>query len=58
MQITAAVMEEKSGIFKLDTVELDLPRPDEVLVKIVATGICHTDLHARDGYFAMPYLAV
>src|SRR5262249_2706732 len=31
---------------------------DEVVVKIVATGICHTDLHARDGYFAMPYPAV
>jgi aryl-alcohol dehydrogenase len=29
-----------------------------VLVKITATGICHTDLHARDGYFAMPYPAV
>jgi len=29
-----------------------------VLVKIIATGICHTDLHARDGYFQMPYPAV
>jgi aryl-alcohol dehydrogenase len=25
---------------------------------LTATGICHTDLHARDGYFAMPYPAV
>src|SRR6516165_7705 len=58
MLVTAAVMEEKSGAFKLDSLELDAPRPDEVLVKIVATGICHTDLHARDGYFAMPYPAV
>ena len=58
MLVTAAVMEQKSGAFKLDSLELDAPRPDEVLVKIVATGICHTDLHARDGYFAMPYPAV
>lgn len=58
MQVTAAVMEEKSGMFKLDTFELDEPRPDEVLVEIAATGICHTDLHARDGYFQMPYPAV
>jgi aryl-alcohol dehydrogenase len=58
MRITAAVMEEKSGVFKLDSVELDAPRADEVLVKVTATGICHTDLHARDGYFAMPYPAV
>jgi aryl-alcohol dehydrogenase len=58
MRVTAAVMEEKSGVFKLDGLELDAPRPDEVLVEVTATGICHTDLHARDGYFAMPYPAV
>ncbi|MFQ6027212.1 MAG: alcohol dehydrogenase catalytic domain-containing protein [Dehalococcoidia bacterium] len=28
--------------------ELDEPRANEVLVKIVATGICHTDLVVRD----------
>ena len=58
MRVTAAVIEEKSGVFTLDTVDLDAPRPEEVLVKIIATGICHTDLHARDGYFQMPYPAV
>jgi aryl-alcohol dehydrogenase len=58
MRVTAAVVEEKSGSFTLDTLELDSPRPDEVLVKVAATGICHTDLHARDGYFPMPYPAV
>jgi aryl-alcohol dehydrogenase len=58
MQVTAAVIEERSAKFKLDTVELDGARSDEVLVKIAATGICHTDLHARDGYFPMPYPGV
>jgi len=58
MRVTAAVMEEKSGVFNLDSLDLDAPRPDEVLVEITATGICHTDLHARDGYFEMPYPAV
>jgi aryl-alcohol dehydrogenase len=58
MRVTAAVMEEKSGAFRLDSLELDMPRADEVLVAITATDICHTDLHARDGYFAMPYPAV
>jgi aryl-alcohol dehydrogenase len=58
MRVTAAVMEEKSGKFRLDSLDLDAPRSNEVLVKITATGICHTDLHARDGYFAMPYPAV
>ena len=55
MRVTAGVMEAKSGVFKLDSLEIDAPRADEVLVEIAATGICHTDLHARDGYFAMPY---
>ena len=58
MGVTAAVMEEKSGKFNLDTLDLDAPQSNEVLVKITATGICHTDLHARDGYFAMPFPAV
>ena len=30
--------------FTFTEVELDDPRPDEVLVRIVATGLCHTDL--------------
>ena len=58
MQITAAVVSEKFGKFVIDTVELCDPRPDEVVVKIVASGICQTDLHARDGYFTIPYPAV
>src|SRR5215469_10981973 len=58
MGVTAAVMEEKSGKFNIDTLDLDAPQSNEVLVKIIATGICHTDLHARDGYFAMPFPAV
>jgi aryl-alcohol dehydrogenase len=58
MRVTAAVMGEKSGVFTLEGLDLDDPQPDEALVKIAATGICHTDLHARDGYFQMPYPAV
>ena len=58
MLVTAAVMEEKSGMFRLDSLDLDAPRRDEVPVKISATSICDTDLHARDGYFAVPYPAV
>ena len=51
MQITAAIVREKSGPFVIDTLQLDDPRPDEVLVKVVASGMCHTDLHGRDGYY-------
>ena len=58
MQITAAVVGEKSGPFVIDTVELCEPRPDELIVRVVASGMCQTDLHGRDGYFASPYPAV
>lgn len=58
MQITAAVVRERSGPFVIDTLELDAPRSDEVLVQIVASGMCHTDLHGRDGYYNTPYPAV
>ncbi len=34
--------------FELVDAELDDPRPDEVLVKIVASGLCHTDVSVRD----------
>ena len=59
MRIRAAVVRERSAPFVIETLELTDPRPDEVRVRIVATGMCHTDLHGRDGYFpTMPYPAV
>jgi Zn-dependent alcohol dehydrogenase len=32
----------------LEPVTLREPRPDEVIVEMVASGICHTDLHCGD----------
>jgi aryl-alcohol dehydrogenase len=58
MQIKAAVVSEKSGPFVIDTVELCAPRPDELVVRVVASGMCQTDLHGRDGYYATPYPGV
>ena len=58
MQIAAAVVREKFGAFALDQLELTDPRPDEALVRIVASGMCQTDLHGRDGYYNTPYPAV
>ena len=45
---TCAVVREQGGPFLLEEVELEGPRPDEVLVEIVAAGMCHTDLLVRD----------
>ena len=54
MQITAAVARPGRSTFSLEEVELDPPRADEILVRVEAVGVCHTDLIARDG--VMPSL--
>jgi aryl-alcohol dehydrogenase len=54
MKITAAVVKEKSGRFLLEEAELDPPRSQEVLVRIVATGICHTDMVVRNQQMPTP----
>ena len=52
-EVTAAVVREK-GTFVLETAELEDPRDDEVLVRIVAAGLCHTDLVVRDQVYPVP----
>jgi aryl-alcohol dehydrogenase len=44
MKTTVAIINEQGGDFAFEEVELDGPRADEVLVRIVATGLCHTDI--------------
>lgn len=57
-EIKGAVARRKDGPFELETLQLDGPRANEVLVRIVATGICATDIHARDGHLPMALPAV
>jgi aryl-alcohol dehydrogenase len=47
MQITAAVLRSADGRYALEPVELADPAPDEVLVRIVGAGMCHTDVLPR-----------
>ena len=54
MKIKAAVVREKAGPFVIEEIELDEPRPDEVLVRIVSSGLCHTDLVARMQFLPIP----
>jgi aryl-alcohol dehydrogenase len=42
------------GLSELAPAELDEPRGDEVLVRIVATGLCHTDQVVRDQVYPVP----
>ncbi|HSA53258.1 MAG TPA: NAD(P)-dependent alcohol dehydrogenase [Yinghuangia sp.] len=45
----AAVIRDKGGPFLIERITLEAPRPDEVLVRLAGTGLCHTDLLSRDG---------
>ena len=58
MKIKAAVVREQSGPFKIEEVELDEPRDDEVLVRIVGSGICGTDLAPGPGIYPFHHLQV
>ncbi|RVV99367.1 NAD(P)-dependent alcohol dehydrogenase [Mesobaculum littorinae] len=57
-QIRAAVAREAGAPLSLEDLTLDAPRADEVLVRIVATGVCHTDLVVIDGHLPTPLPAV
>jgi aryl-alcohol dehydrogenase len=48
LKILAAVAHAPGQDFALTELELDAPRDDEILVRIVAVGLCHTDLAFRD----------
>jgi aryl-alcohol dehydrogenase len=51
---TAAIVSAAGAPFVLEEVDLDEPRPNEVLVRLVATGLCHTDLSAQAGHLPFP----
>ncbi len=49
MRIRAAVLEEFGAPLAVQELELTEPRRGEVLVRLVACGVCHTDLYAASG---------
>ena len=54
MQITAALAREAGKPLEIVGLELDELRPDEVRVRMVATGVCHTDALVRDQALPTP----
>ncbi|MFM7534907.1 MAG: NAD(P)-dependent alcohol dehydrogenase [Acidimicrobiales bacterium] len=57
MKVTAAVLRTGNGPFTVEELELGELRADEVLVRVVAAGMCHTDLLSRElppEFFAGP----
>ena len=54
MQMQAAILTEAHTPFKIETVEIDPPKAGEVLVKLAATGVCHSDWHFVTGKAPFP----
>lgn len=53
MKIKAIIASETENSFTYSDVEIDAPKPDEILVKIEAVGLCHTDILARQGLYQL-----
>jgi NDMA-dependent alcohol dehydrogenase len=49
MKVQAAVFYEVGVPFKIETLDLEPPRAGEVLVKVAAAGVCHSDWHLMTG---------
>lgn len=58
MKTQAAVSRAPKLPFALEEVDLPDPGPGEVLVRIVATGLCHTDVASRDGLLGQPFPSI
>ena len=56
--ITAAVAREQGKPLVVEQLELDDIRPNEARVRLVASGVCHTDAIVRDGVYPTPLPAV
>jgi aryl-alcohol dehydrogenase len=54
VEIKAAVVNAPHAPFVIEPVRLDRPRADEVLVKLAATGICHTDVAIVEQILPLP----
>jgi S-(hydroxymethyl)glutathione dehydrogenase/alcohol dehydrogenase len=54
MQIEAAVFRKPHDPLTIEAVDIDKPWGREVLVRTVATGVCHSDLHVVDGVGRWP----
>lgn len=58
MKIKAAVYREAHRPLAIEDLDVAEPGPEEVLVKTVACGVCHSDLHALHGKIGTPTPAV
>ena len=58
MKVKAAVLYELGGRLEVEDIELADPKENEVLVKVSAAGVCHSDISVIDGVIPFPLPAV
>lgn len=51
----AAILREPNGRFEIENAEIEPPRANELLVRIEAVGICHTDMVFASGALGSPF---
>jgi S-(hydroxymethyl)glutathione dehydrogenase/alcohol dehydrogenase len=56
--IKAAIFRGPGQPLTIEKVEIDDPREREVVVRTVASGVCHSDLHFVDGLYMWPTPAI
>jgi Zn-dependent alcohol dehydrogenase len=49
MRFQAAILERTGGPLILDEIELEALAPGDVLIRLGASGLCHTDLEVIEG---------
>lgn len=54
----AAVLRETKKPLVIENVQINKPGPREVLIRTVAAGVCHSDLHFAEGLYPYPLPAV
>ncbi|NKB69994.1 MAG: alcohol dehydrogenase catalytic domain-containing protein [Candidatus Latescibacteria bacterium] len=55
MRIKAAVLRGEAAPFSLESIDLESPRANEVLVRIEGVGVCHTDVKVQHGVRPIPH---
>ena len=48
-QVNGVISESKGTPVKVTTILVPDPAPGEALIRVKACGVCHTDLHYREG---------
>jgi S-(hydroxymethyl)glutathione dehydrogenase/alcohol dehydrogenase len=58
LNVRAAVVHGPNQPFIIESVQLEGPREGEVLIRVKATGLCHSDLHAYEGKVPWAFPAI